>query len=68
VVAEGVEAVMEEPKIGQVWRDMDPRGGPTFRIVNLTDTHALVTDLHGNRRRRIQRKRLRRYQLIRDGE
>lgn len=47
------------PAIGQVWADMDPRGGSVFRIVNIVGDHAVVTDLHGNRRRRIQLKRLR---------
>lgn len=63
---------MSDLRVGQVWADMDPRGGPTFRIVLLTDSHAVVTDLHGNRRRRIQRKRIkpgkRGYRLIRDVE
>lgn len=54
---------------GQVWRDADPRGGPTFRIVSIeSETHALVENVHGfRRRRRVQIARIpRRYELVTD--
>lgn len=59
---------------GDVWKDNDPRGGPTFRVVEICngDTgpcqprsmfaakpHAHVTNLEGKRRRKILLRRFR---------
>lgn len=58
------------PSVGQVWRDLDPRGGPTFRIVGFEyqadhmRSYAVVTDMKGKRKRRIRADRFRRYELL----
>lgn len=67
-------AEMADPEVGQVWRDTDPRGGPTFRIVGIEGDvripsgFAVVTDLLGKRKRRIRLNRFNRYELLTDCE
>jgi hypothetical protein len=47
------------PQVGDVWRDLDPRGGPTFRVVEVgaaggsLPRRVTVEGLDGKRRRRI---------------
>lgn len=59
------------PKVGDIWRDLDPRGGPTFRVIT-TDTvsrphRVVVTDLAGKRCRQILLDRFRPHDGYRTG-
>jgi hypothetical protein len=55
---------------GQVWQDLDRRGGATFRIRNVSrmhPPHAYVTDLNGKRLRRVLLDRFRAHDGYRTG-
>lgn len=53
-----------EVRVGDVWRDLDPRGGPTFRVVevdppDLMPGRARVEGLDGKRPRSVLLDRFR---------
>jgi hypothetical protein len=55
--------VSPEIRPGDIWRDLDPRGGPIFKIVEgpsaAMPNGVLVENLNGKRRRRVLLKRFR---------
>lgn len=55
------------PKVGEVWQDKDPRGGPTFRVESVDDAEfgfAHVVNLNGKRPRRIRLSRFGSYEML----
>lgn len=64
---------MAEPveiRVGDVWRDLDPRGGPTFRVMETPTWIAqrvTVEALDGKRRRTVARYRFRAHDGYRSG-
>lgn len=44
---------------GQIWKDVDPRGGPTFRVVRVESNRAEIVGLDGKRPRSVLLNRFR---------
>jgi len=58
------------PRPGDIWRDLDPRGGPTFRVLAISETdrpRVSVVGLDGKRPRWLLLNRFRSHPLYRSG-